>query len=119
MQDLPSYRTTIGTLCRFLNDNCHEYIMYMASESQPTTAEDFGDQLYAYLSRHVDSRIRNWVVDKEGDKNLWQLLYNFIEDAPQMVWTSLGVYYLEQFKQSEPPESGNWICPDPLINTAA
>lgn len=114
MQDLPSHRTTIGTLCRFLNANCHHYIMYLASESCPTTAKDFGEQLYAYLSRHAEVRLKNDL--QVGDRLLWQLLYDLIEDAPEMVWSTLATYYLEVFQQTESPESGNWMCLDPLAN---
>jgi hypothetical protein len=45
---------------------------------------------------------------------MYELLYNLIEYAPESVWSSLAAYYLEVFAQTEEPESGNWIRPDPL-----
>lgn len=114
MQDLPSHRTTIGTLSRFINKHCLDHVLYLASESSSDSLSQqrFPDMLYAYLSGHIEVRLRN--ARTGGDRLLLQLFYDLIEDAPQIVWTTLASYYLEVFRQTPEPESGNWMVPDPL-----
>jgi len=109
MENFSSHKTQVGTLSQFLNKNCLNYILYLVSECAPN---ELPDVLYGYISRHAEVRMRN--ARSQGDRLVYQLLYNMIEDAPDSVWSALAAEYLELFPQVKEPESGNWICPDPL-----
>jgi len=109
MQDLPSHRTQVGTLSRFLKKNSLNYILYLVSECGPN---ELPDALYCYLSLHAECRMRN--ARSKGDRLVYQLLHDMIEDTPDSVWSALAAEYLELLPQVKEPESGNWIAPDPL-----
>ena len=107
MENFSSHKTQVGTLSQFLNKNCLNYILYLVSECAPN---ELPDVLYGYISRHAEVRMRN--ARSQGDRLVYQLLYDMIEDTPDSVWSALATKYLEVFSQVKEP--GNWICPDPL-----